>query len=108
MSRSRAGGRLERALSAAFAPHDVEIVCESRTSRPWTSVTFAGERHALALIVSGARAGEAADAFLAGLADMDVNLPGHLLVDIAAVSDTREKDGGRVRLDLEAVTIEAA
>ncbi|WP_129793032.1 hypothetical protein [Sphingosinicella sp. CPCC 101087] len=106
MSRGGSGNRLERALRAVFASHDVELVCESRTSRPWTSITFAGERHALALTVTGAEAGTAADAFLAGLGDIDMKLPGHLLVDISAVSDERDADGSRVRLGLEALTVE--
>ena len=106
MNRRGAGERLARALCAAFEALGVEAECQSLSNRSWTSITFAGERHALRLIVAGERAGAAADDFLAGLADREVDLDGHLLVDLALVGEDRET-GRRVVLDLDAITVEA-
>ena len=107
MKRFGAGDRLARALCATFEPFGVEAHCQSLANRSWTSITFAGERHTLRLIVAGERAGAAADDFLAGLADREVDLNGHLLVDLGLVDEDRETGGHRVVLDLDAITVEA-
>jgi hypothetical protein len=73
-------------------------------SRSWASATFTGVRHELAFAIEGEDSGAAADAFLAGLADAEFGLRGHFVADIALVSQSRE--GRRVRIELEALTIE--
>jgi len=107
MRGSGAGTRLVRALRSALDGFDVEMRADPVSSRTWTSITFAGERHALHLTIEGARAGEAANALLAVFAAAELTLPGHVLVDIGAVSDERDEEGTRAILDLEAVTVEA-
>jgi hypothetical protein len=107
MSRVGAGGRLARALCAAFEGFNVTARCEMLANRSWTSITFSGERHAVRLTIEGVEANTAADAFLAGLEETEFPLPGHYLVDIGAVSDERDPDARRVLLGLEALTVEA-
>ena len=108
MTRPSAGDRLARALRAAFEPFAVDVGVEMVANRSWTSITFAGERHALRLVVEGAEAETAADDFLAGLADCQLGVPGHLLVDIGAVADERDADAKRIVIALEAITVEAS
>jgi hypothetical protein len=101
---ARPGRELERALRgnlAGFAG-SVEV---GMTSRPWASVTFSGAVHRIVLRLSGPGARAAADAFLAGLGERDFALGGHILADIAA-GDRVEDREDRVRLRLEALTVE--
>jgi hypothetical protein len=97
-----AGEALRRALGATL------VACaaiERHESRSWASVTFSGERHRLVLVLTGVGAAAEADRFLAGLAEREFALEGHILADIALVAD--ERDGRAVRLTLEALTLEA-
>lgn len=79
---------------------------ESLASRPWASVTFCGARHRVSFVLEGADAAAAADAFVAGLAEAEFDLLGHILADIALVDEQREQDGERVRLTIEALTVD--
>jgi hypothetical protein len=96
-----AGDELRRALRAEF----VQLAIESLASRSWASVTFSGARHRLVLRFEGEDAAAAADAFLDGLGEREVVLRGHILADIALVTDERER--GMARLTVEALTVEA-
>ena len=101
------GDELVRAICAGIgAACGIEV--EARTSRRWASVTFAGERHRLRLRLEGEGADAVADRLLRELAERDIPLRGHVLADIAPVLDERDADGRRVRLGLEALTVEAA
>ena len=100
-----AGAELRRALRAWFAELGAAVTFESLASRPWASITFAGERHQLALSLPGPGADAAADCFLDGLGERDFELRGHVLADIAAAAVERDPDG-QVRLVLEALTVE--
>jgi hypothetical protein len=100
-----AGAELKRALSANFVTVGAPVTFESLTSRPWASITFAGERHALVLCLPGPGAQAAVDAFLDGLEDREFALRGHVLADIEAVGIRRDADG-QIRLSLEALTVE--
>jgi hypothetical protein len=99
-----AGTALARVICAGFARSGVVVEVAGVASRPWASVTFAGERHVLRLRLVGAEAGAAADAFLDGLSECEFELRGHLVADIALVSRQRGADGER--LTLEALTVE--
>lgn len=109
MTRSRpdAGDRLARALRAGFAALGADTFIEERTSQDWTSITFSGSRHRVRLRLEGKDAGAAANALLADLAEAALDLRDHILVDLAIVSDERDKGGARVRLELEALTVES-
>ena len=100
-----AGAELKRALRANFVNFGAAMTIESLTSRPWASITFAGERHKLALCLPGPGAQAAVDVFLDGLEDREFALRGHILADIEATGVARDADG-QIRLTLEALTVE--
>lgn len=84
------------------------VEVERCSSRRWASITFSGQRHELSLRLEGRQAGAAADALVRELSERDFALRGHIVADIAVASQERRPDGGLVRLDLEALTVEAA
>jgi hypothetical protein len=98
---------LARALRVNFVKFSGRFEIEELTSRPWASATFSGARHRLILRLEGPGAGAAADGFLDGLAERDFELNGHVLADIALARDSREDGDDRVRLTLEALTVES-
>jgi hypothetical protein len=93
-----------RAICRTFVNFDVVI--EEMRSRSWASVTFAGARHELTFRVSGAGAAEAADDFIRHLEAREFELRGHIMADIALVSEERRDGEDRVRISLEALTVE--
>jgi hypothetical protein len=97
---------LLRALCGKFDKFAVEEV----TSRDWASGTFAGTRHKLTFRSEGENSEAAAEAFLATLTEAEFDLRGHILADIALVSQMRTSgpDGPLVRISLEALTVEDA
>ena len=100
-----AGAELRRGIGANFVTLGAAVTFESLTSRPWASITFAGERHALVLCLPGPGAQAAVDAFLDGLADREFALRGQIVADIEATGIRRDEDG-QIRLMIEALTIE--
>lgn len=100
-----AGTELRRALGVSFVSLGAAVTFESLTSRPWASITFAGERHRVLLCLPGPGAQAAVDAFLDGLEDREFALRGHVVADIEATGIQRDGDG-QIRLALEALTIE--
>lgn len=100
-----ASAELRRALGVVFVGFGAAVTFESLTSRPWASITFAGERHKLVLRLPGPGAQAAVDAFLDGLADREFALRGHIVADIEATGIERDGDG-QIRLTLEALTVE--
>jgi hypothetical protein len=100
-----AGAGLRHALGASFVSLGAAVTFESLTSRPWASITFAGERHRVLLCLPGPGAQAAVDAFLEGLEDREFALRGHVVADIEATGIQRDGDG-QIRLTLEALTIE--
>ena len=96
---------LLRAIAAQFAARDGFRV-ESIRSRSWASATFIGARHELVFGLSGASADAAANTFLARLDGIEFALRGHIVADIALVSDERRADGARIAI--EALTVEDA
>ncbi|HYD13071.1 MAG TPA: hypothetical protein VEC11_09505 [Allosphingosinicella sp.] len=104
MSLTAAGAELQRALRAGFGALGAAVTIQV-ASRPWASITFAGERHRLTLRLPGPGAQAAVDSFLAGLEEREFALRGHILADIEAAGIEREADG-QIRLTLEALTVE--
>lgn len=95
---------LRRALIAAFADARVTANVENIRSRPWASATFSGTRHELRVRLSGS-SGLPESPVIAGLGERDFDLPGHILIDIAAMEI--DDDGDDHVLALDALTIEA-
>ncbi|HYG29807.1 MAG TPA: hypothetical protein VD887_06285 [Allosphingosinicella sp.] len=99
---------LLRALCASFSRFDGGFRVEELISRGWASVTFSGARHRVVLLLEGQGAGAAADAFLEHMEEVDFDLADHILADIALVGEDRNLEADRVRLSLEALTVEDA
>jgi hypothetical protein len=95
---------LLRALGVTF--RTFQLTVEDIRSRSWASATFTGARHELSFRIDGKRAAAAADAFLANLTAAEFDLCGHILADIALVSEERSDEGDCVRISLEALTVE--
>ena len=81
---------------------------ESLAEEDWASVTFSGARHLLRATLEGPGAVGAAADFLDRLTDMELPIPGHIVADIALLSETRSDGGDYAALELEALTIEDA
>jgi hypothetical protein len=77
---------------------------EELVSRAWASVTFSGSRQELAFRIEGDGAEAAASRFLSGLRAAEFPLSGHILADIALMSEERQPGCARIRL--EALTVE--
>jgi len=105
MSRSL-GERLARVVSAKIGAIGGTIRVEPIEQTDWASVTFTGARHRLRVILDGEGAVGAAADFLDQLPDLDLPLPGHIVADIALVTEERGDDGRHAMLELEALTIE--
>jgi hypothetical protein len=95
-----------RAIRVTFA--NFRLTVEEIRSRSWASATFTGARHELSFRIEGPGAAVAAEAFLANLRAAEFDLRGHILADIARVAEERADDGDRVRISLEALTVEDA
>ncbi|HEX8532599.1 MAG TPA: hypothetical protein VF662_00360 [Allosphingosinicella sp.] len=93
-----------RALRASFVA--LELVFEEIRSRSWASVTFSGARHELCFRVSGDGAAEAADRFIHHLEAREFDLRGHIMADMALVSEERPDGADWVRISVEALTVE--
>ena len=95
-----------RAVRVTFGSFALTV--EEIRSRSWASATFTGARHELSFRIEGEGAGAAADTFLATLSAAEFDLRGHILADIALVAEERSESGGRVRISLEALSVEDA
>lgn len=92
---------LRRALVAAFAADGASLIIETIASRPWASATFSGTQHELLLRIIG---GEI-DGLIADIGDRGFDLPGHILIDVAA--NEIGGDGESRLLVVEALTVKA-
>jgi hypothetical protein len=92
---------LERALlaSAEHAACPLSLA-ESEMDR-WASATFTGARHRITLV---GRESAALDSWLAGLADADFALRGHLVADLQVVRVRRA--GEALTATIEVLTVE--
>lgn len=77
---------LERRLRIAAEAAGVAVMVGEADWTRWASATFVGARHRLTL----GGAGTAFEAWVAGLADAELPLRGHLVADVAVVARTRE------------------
>jgi hypothetical protein len=102
---SPAAGALLRALIARAGVNKNRILLSDVHSTDWQSLTFAGERHQIALRVTGADSSEVVRRICAGLEDAEFNIPGLLVADIAIVGSPRRALDDATELTLEALTI---
>jgi hypothetical protein len=75
------------------------------TFRPWCSATFIGSQHRIILRLGAEMSLDAAQALAARLPEVELPLPGHVVVDLA-VDDVREDGAPGVLLDLAVLTVE--
>jgi hypothetical protein len=94
--------RAVRHALGSFSGFDLEEI----VTRSWASGTFTGARHELAFQLVGEGAEMVADAFVAVLDRAEVAMRGHLLADIALLS--QERRDGVVKIRIEGLTIEDA
>jgi len=101
-----AAAELVRMASVGFVGFDCNFLLEELVSRSWASATFTGARHEIAFRLEGLGASEAADMFLANLGEAEFELRGHIVADIALLSEERFDGGAVVRIRFEALTVE--
>ena len=99
-ARGDAAARLERALTAHAVRGGVTLAIRTLRSTLWASATFVGARHRVSLAISGDRAG----AWLAGLAEADLPVHGHLVADLVVTDQRHEADG--TIATIEVLTVE--
>ena len=102
---SPAAGALLRALIARSGVDRNRILLSEVHSVDWQSLTFAGERHQIALRVTGADSDEVVRRMCAGLEDAEFSIPGLLVADIAVASPPRRALDGATELTIEGLTI---
>lgn len=89
--RSKFSGRPARRpwlplLSAVMDLAENQAGLLRHAERAWTSVTFTGSRHTLALSFAGPEGIAAGERFIAALPDHEFEIPRHLVADAAIVS----------------------
>ena len=103
-ARSAAATQLLRSLVARSGLDEDRIVVGNLQSVDWQSLTFTGERHEIALRLSGPDARAALALLRDGLADAEWRLSGHVVADILIVGTTAQDDGSIV-VEIEALTL---
>ena len=96
-----AATQLERALVAAAAAAGCPIAVATSDWTRWASATFTGARHVLGLTAAPS---PLLDFWLVGLSEAEFALRGYLVADIHVTRMAR--DGDRVTIALEALTVE--
>ncbi|TPG12622.1 hypothetical protein [Sphingomonas oligophenolica] len=93
-----AGRRLARALRLSAVTAGLDALVLSATEQPWASATYIGARHRIEL---GLPAGPARYRWLAGLAEAELPMRGHIALPPAILAADDD------RVTLEIVTLES-
>ncbi len=93
-------GGLLRALDVRFRAAGIAPMLESSRSERWASSTFAGARHSFNFICARDAGGDGIDALARELDEAEINLPDHLVADIAL-------SPGDAGFTVDALTVEA-
>lgn len=102
---SPAASALLRALIArAGVPRD-RILLTFAESVDWRSLTLNGERHLIALRITGPGSSEAMDRMCLGLEDAEFSIPGVIVADIAVAGEPTSSADGSTSFTIEALTI---
>jgi hypothetical protein len=102
---SQAAGALVRALIGRARAERNRILLTDVHSVDWQSLTFTGERHQIALRVTGLDSATAAERMCAGLEDAEFSIPGVLVADIALLGSPARAPDGTTELMIEALTV---
>ena len=102
---SPAASALLRILIARAGVDRNRILLTDANSADWQSLTFQGERHHLALRVTGPDSARVTEQMCAGLEDTEFSIPGVMVADVARVGACRRTPDGATELIIEALTI---
>lgn len=91
---------LRRALERHAERYGLSLSWHVTESRRWASATFVGACHRMALTIEG----PGADAWIAGLDEVDLPLRGHLVADLIVATMVRTE--ARADLGIEVLTVE--
>lgn len=105
MAISPAAAALLRALIARACADRDRILLTEVHSTDWQSLTFTGERHQIALRVTGRNSAEIAERMCDGLDDAEFSIAGLLVADIGLVGSPRRAPDGATELTIEALTV---
>ena len=105
LAMSAAAAGLLRALLARAGVERNRILLSNFRSIDWNSLTFAGERHLIALRIPGPGAALVATMLVDGLEEADFLIPGQIVADIALARPPTNHADGTITLDIEALTV---
>ena len=105
MAMSSAATALLRALAGRADVDRSRILLTDAHSTDWQSLTFTGERHQLALRITGKDALGVAETMCAGLEDEEFDLPKLIVADIAVTGGPAQVADDAVELVIEALTV---
>ena len=91
---------LERALIESAVAAGATLAIDGSRTRPWSSATFSGTRHALDVSTPSA---DRCEQWLDRLPDADLPIRGHLLAGLTVLR--RDRSAGRLRVRIEATTV---
>lgn len=103
---SPAARHLLRALTARAGADPDRILLTDVRSAEWQSLTFTGERHQLALRVTGVDSAVIVERMCAGLEDAEFRIAGLLVADIGVAGSPRRTPDGAIEIIVEALTLE--
>jgi hypothetical protein len=94
-------------LSAVLQLAGGQATFVRHTERPWSSATFSGSHHAIALRFTGAEAVKAGEAFIEALPEHEFAIPRQLVADAVITSaEHRLADGPVLSLEAELLLLE--
>lgn len=105
LAMSAAAAGLLRALLARAGVDKNRILLSNFRSTDWNSLTFAGERHDIALRIPGPGAAAVAALLIDGLEEADFAIPGQIVADIALARPPGHHSDGAITLEIEALTV---
>jgi hypothetical protein len=95
---------LASSLIELLLPAEVRIMSSSET--PWASITFSGARHRFVMLVSGDKANSAVRDMERNIGNAEFNIRNQLVADVSVSAP--ECDARLMRIEVEAITVEAA
>jgi hypothetical protein len=100
-----AASALLRILVARSGADRDRILLTDAHSVDWQSLTFNGERHQLALRVTGRDSAAIVEKMCTGLEEAEFSIPGLFVADVGVVGTPRRDADGTTELVIEALTI---
>lgn len=94
----------DRLRDALLILADNQGVIMKHEEAPWSSITFTGSRHEVALAFEGHDAVEAGETFIAELPEHEFNIPGQLVAD-ASVREVDHRFGAEERMVVTCVLL---